>query len=106
MRAADGDPTYEDLQQAATEGGLTKFFDVNLTQLLSRIPLRDTIEIRILPGMIDAGDVVTGPAWSNCCSTAARSRSPSRPHRRICRPPSTNSWTWRPACWRPANPPC
>jgi hypothetical protein len=58
VRAADGDPSYEDLQRAATEGRLTKWFDVNLTQLLKPDPLRDTIEIRILPGMIETADVM------------------------------------------------
>jgi hypothetical protein len=58
VRAAAGNPTYEDLQTAAEQGGLTKFFDVNLTQLLSDTPLRDTIEIRILPGAIETGDIM------------------------------------------------
>jgi hypothetical protein len=43
---------------AATAGGLSKFFDVNLTQLLTGTPVRDTIEVRILPGAIDADDIM------------------------------------------------
>ncbi|HEU4347849.1 MAG TPA: amidoligase family protein, partial [Actinoplanes sp.] len=35
VAAADGGPSYADLRHAAAEGGLTKFFDVNLTQLLT-----------------------------------------------------------------------
>jgi Putative amidoligase enzyme len=56
--AADGVPSYEDLRNAAAEGELSKFFDVNLTQLLTDTPIRDTIEIRILPGAIEADDIV------------------------------------------------
>ncbi|BCJ40842.1 hypothetical protein GCM10010168_48590 [Actinoplanes ianthinogenes] len=51
-------PTYDDLRAAAAEGELTKFFDVNLTQLLTDTPIRDTVEIRILPGAIEAGPIV------------------------------------------------
>jgi hypothetical protein len=58
LRAVDGKPTYAELQQAATDGGLTKFFDVNLTQLLTDSPLRDTIEVRILPGSIDTEQIL------------------------------------------------
>jgi hypothetical protein len=54
----DGTPTYEEMREAATRGGLTKFFDVNLTQLFRDHPIRDTIEIRILPGAIVADDVI------------------------------------------------
>lgn len=53
-----GTPTYDELRDAAKQGGLTKFFDVNLTQLLRADPIRDTVEIRILPGSIDADEVV------------------------------------------------
>jgi hypothetical protein len=56
------EPSADELRAAATEGGLTKFFDVNLTQLLTDTPLRDTIEIRILPGAIDAAAIVTQAA--------------------------------------------
>jgi hypothetical protein len=46
------------LQTAARATGLTKFFDVNLTQLFSDQPIRDTVEIRILPGAVNADDVI------------------------------------------------
>jgi hypothetical protein len=59
--AADGVPSYEDLRKAAADGELTKFFDVNLTQLFADTPIRDTIEIRILPGAID-GDTIVNQA--------------------------------------------
>jgi hypothetical protein len=58
VTAVAGTPSYDGLRAAAQRGGLTKFFDVNLTQLLTDTPLRDTIEIRILPGAIDTGDIV------------------------------------------------
>ncbi|MEV4641765.1 amidoligase family protein [Actinoplanes sp. NPDC049548] len=58
VRAVDGAPSYEQLCEAAERGGLTKFFDVNLTQLLTDTPMRDTIEIRVLPGAITADEIV------------------------------------------------
>ena len=56
--AAGAAPTTEGLRRAAADGGLTKYFDVNLTQLLTDTPLRDTVEIRILPGAIDADEIL------------------------------------------------
>jgi Putative amidoligase enzyme len=58
VAAADGEPTYQDLREAAKAGALTKFYDVNLTQLFREHPIRDTVEIRILPGSLDAGEVI------------------------------------------------
>jgi hypothetical protein len=55
-------PSTGELRKAAAEGELTKYFDVNLTQLLTDTPLRDTLEIRILPGSIHAADVVNRAA--------------------------------------------
>lgn len=55
---SSGAPTYEQLRDVATSSGLSKFFDVNLTQLFADRPLRDTLEVRILPGSIDADDIV------------------------------------------------
>ncbi len=37
---------------------LSKFFDINLTQLFAERPIRDTVEIRILPGMIDTDEIM------------------------------------------------
>lgn len=52
-------PQTDDLRKAATDGALTKYFDVNLTQLLTDTPpLRDTLEIRILPGAITADEII------------------------------------------------
>lgn len=56
--ASAATPDQDELRKAADEGELTKYFDVNLTQLLTDRPLRDTLEIRILPGAITAGDIV------------------------------------------------
>jgi hypothetical protein len=58
LDAVAGAPTYEQLRDVATSSGLSKFFDVNLTQLFAEQPLRDTLEVRILPGSIDADDIV------------------------------------------------
>jgi len=58
LAAAEGSPTWEELRDAAARGGLGKFFDVNLTQLLHDKPERDTLEVRILPGTLDAGEAV------------------------------------------------
>lgn len=56
--AVEGAPSYADLQAAADRGGLTKFSDVNLVQLFRDRPLRDTLEVRLLPGTLSAGDIV------------------------------------------------
>ncbi|AEV86479.1 hypothetical protein ACWT_5462 [Actinoplanes sp. SE50] len=58
VRAVEGVPTTAQLRAAAAEGELTKFFDVNLTQLLTDTPLRNTVEIRILPGAISARPIL------------------------------------------------
>jgi hypothetical protein len=46
------------LQEAARSAGVTKYADVNLTQLISENPVRDTVEVRILPGDIDGHAIV------------------------------------------------
>ena len=56
--AVAGLPSADDLRKAAADGGLSKFFDVNLTQLLTDTPVRDTLEIRILPGALTADDIL------------------------------------------------
>ncbi|KRD43712.1 hypothetical protein ASE38_05720 [Cellulomonas sp. Root930] len=43
---------------SARPTGLTKYADVNLTQLVTDRPLRDTVEVRILPGAIDGSAIV------------------------------------------------
>ncbi len=58
VAAVAGTPAVDDLRSAAADGGLTKFYDVNLTQLLTDTPVRDTVEVRILPGMLDEGEIV------------------------------------------------
>lgn len=45
------------LQEAVRTLGLTKYLDVNLTALLTDTPARDTVEIRILPGMLHGADI-------------------------------------------------
>ena len=51
------------LQSAARSTGLSKYFDVNLTALLSDAPARDTLEVRILPGALRASDIVWRAAF-------------------------------------------
>lgn len=58
VAAVDGNPSYEQLRDIATSSGLSKFFDVNLTQLFAANPTRDTLEVRILPGSIAADEVI------------------------------------------------
>jgi hypothetical protein len=60
VRAVAGSPSSAELIEAAKQGGLSKFFDVNLTQLLRDDPIRDTIEVRILPGTLDPDEAVAG----------------------------------------------
>jgi hypothetical protein len=56
-------PGLDELRKAASEGELTKYFDVNLTQVLEdHPPLRDTVEVRILPGAIRADEIVNRAA--------------------------------------------
>ena len=58
VATVDGSPAWEELRATATRSGVSKFFDVNLTQLLRDDPVRDTLEVRVLPGSLDADDVV------------------------------------------------
>ena len=58
VAAADAGAGVDALRAAADNAKLSKFFDVNLTQVLTDTPLRDTVEIRILPGSIDADEIV------------------------------------------------
>lgn len=54
----DGRTGWSRLQEAAESVGVTKYADVNLVQLLSERPVRDTVEVRILPGSIDGAGIV------------------------------------------------
>jgi Putative amidoligase enzyme len=58
VAVVDGTPSSDELREAATRGGLSKFFDVNLTALLRDDPIRDTIEVRILPGTLVTAEVI------------------------------------------------
>jgi hypothetical protein len=62
VQVTAGSPSYDELRAAAAAGGITKFFDVNLTALFAENPVRDTLEVRILPGSIVTGDVMRGAA--------------------------------------------
>ncbi|MDR7383043.1 amidoligase family protein [Promicromonospora iranensis] len=52
------DQSWAELRAAARGLGLTKYADVNLTQLVAASPVRDTVEVRLLPGALDASDIV------------------------------------------------
>jgi len=54
-RPADG---WAALQAAARATGVGKYHDVNVGGLLTDTPVRDTVEIRILPGSIDGAEIV------------------------------------------------
>lgn len=55
----DSDRTgWSRLQEAARSAGVTKFADVNLSQLVSERPVRDTVEVRILPGSIHVAEIL------------------------------------------------
>ncbi|MCC2336402.1 amidoligase family protein, partial [Cellulomonas wangsupingiae] len=53
-----GDDAWSGLAEAARATGLTKYADVNLVQLVATRPVRDTVEVRILPGEIDGRSIV------------------------------------------------
>ncbi|KQO48021.1 MULTISPECIES: amidoligase family protein [unclassified Frigoribacterium] len=53
-RGAGRADVWSRLQTAAAGTGLTKYADVNLTALVTDRPVRDTVEVRILPGTLDA----------------------------------------------------
>jgi len=52
------DQTWGELAAAARGIGLTKYADVNLTQLVAARPVRDTVEVRVLPGALEASDIL------------------------------------------------
>lgn len=58
----EGPAGWAALAGAARSVGLTKFADVNLTQVVAERPARDTLEVRILPGSIDEDAIVRGAA--------------------------------------------
>ncbi len=58
QEASDSAASWVRLQEVARSAGVTKYADVNLTQLVAENPLRDTVEVRILPGDIDGHAIV------------------------------------------------
>jgi hypothetical protein len=77
---ADRDPTFEQLRATAEASALTKFVDVNLTQLFAAKPVRNTIEVRILPGSIHTDEIIrraaTVEALLGWCQRSPRLPSP------------------------------
>jgi hypothetical protein len=53
-----GDQSWGELSAAARSTGLTKYADVNLTQLVAPHAVRDTVEVRILPGSLDTSAIL------------------------------------------------
>ena len=64
------------LQAAAKATGLTKYFDINLTALLTDKPPRDTVEVRILPGSLDATDIIRRAALIEALLARCRQADP------------------------------
>ncbi|MFI5936459.1 amidoligase family protein [Actinoplanes sp. NPDC051494] len=85
VQAVEGTPTWDDLAKAVTDSELTKFFDINLTQLFNDTPIRDTIEIRILPGAIQAADIINQAALLELLLDRCADPTP------IPRPPTTQA---------------
>ena len=84
VTAADAGADTAALREAADRGKLTKFFDVNLTQVLTDRPLRDTVELRILAGSIDAEEIVHQAALAEllldrCLENAVLPNPPADP---------------------------
>jgi hypothetical protein len=73
---ADDAQRWTRLQAAAKATGLTKYFDVNLTALLTDQPPRDTVEVRILPGSLRADDIVRRAALVEALLARCREHSP------------------------------
>lgn len=64
------------LQVAARATGLTKFFDVNLTKVLADRPDRHTLEVRILPGSLDADATTARAAFIEALLLRCRQSQP------------------------------
>lgn len=79
VSTVSGTPDLPELRAAARAAGLTKFFDVNLTNVLRDDPIRDTVEIRILPGSLDAAGVVRGAAMVERLLDRCLEPTPIRP---------------------------
>jgi hypothetical protein len=54
--------SWEDLRAAAAALPVVKWADVNLTHVLGTVPGPDTVEVRILPGSMDADAIVAAAA--------------------------------------------
>jgi hypothetical protein len=73
----DGDAgaRWRRMQAEAATTGLTKYFDVNLTALLTDTPRRDTVEVRILPGALHGAEITARAALVE--ALLARCRQPT-----------------------------
>ncbi len=76
------------MRDAAQGAGVTKFADVNLKQLLTDRPVRDTLEVRILPGDMDGNSIVRRAALVEALLTRCLDPRPiPRPDRLAARDP-------------------
>lgn len=50
--------TWDDALAALADVRLTKYSDVNLSRVVKSPPVKDTLEVRILPGAIDSGAIM------------------------------------------------
>lgn len=75
----DTPDAWSALQRAAREVGLTKFADVNLVQLVAQRPVRDTVEVRVLPGSDDGHEIVRRAALVEALLLRCRDPRPVPP---------------------------
>jgi hypothetical protein len=71
----DGDQ-WRRLQTRATDAGLNKYFDINLTSLLIDSPTRNTVEVRILPGLLHGAEITRRAALIEALLTRCRQPAP------------------------------
>jgi len=55
--------TWDEVRATLIGVGLTKYCDYNLVNMINQDPAKDTLEVRILPGMMDAEDIIRSAAF-------------------------------------------
>ncbi len=74
---------WPEVRESLEEVGLSKFCDLNLSHLALEHPAKDTIEVRVLPGMIDTDEILLCAALfeallHHACAEATVERLPRR----------------------------
>lgn len=83
---------WEQARAALSEVGLSKFCDLNLLGLVSPLPGKETIEVRVLPGSIDTAEILHGAALFEAVLRHAMADAPvERQEPRKVRPRSTRA---------------